>query len=50
MAWMIFLYAVNTHQLIVTPSHRYATEEECKMDAEAVAKNGASYAICRKVS
>ncbi len=50
MAWKIYLYAVDTHQPLPVPNHRYATEAECKADAEVAAKNGVSYAICRKVS
>ena len=49
MAWMIFLYAVNTHEPLPVTTHRYQTEELCRLDARVAQKNGVSYAICRRV-
>jgi hypothetical protein len=49
MFWMIFLYAVDTHQPLPSPDFRYPSEEVCKMEAQAVTQDGVSYAICKPV-
>lgn len=50
MLWMLLLFSVDTHVEIPLPKHVYESAEACLADADAVAKNGVSYALCRPVT
>jgi len=45
--WMIFVYAVDTHELMRVVPVQYKTKEACEIDRRAVEKNGKTYTICR---
>jgi hypothetical protein len=49
LTWMIFVYAINTHQPLPSPAFNYFDQQVCKIEAKAIEHSGLDYATCKPV-